>query len=128
MPSPSASESGTLMPPSAGMKPRKVVPSGGSPLTLNSNAMLPTEGYERGEVPTLLLKLPQVALGAEGVFLLAAGILLLRRPKEVWLPLAGYVAEAFIETLHRGGPCRTSSPARRCRNPACTSETQVRSS
>src|SRR5918997_5527553 len=37
MPSPSGSVSGTLIPPSAGIKPSNVVPSGGSPLTVPSN-------------------------------------------------------------------------------------------
>src|SRR5829696_4187070 len=37
MPSPSGSVSGTLIPPSAGIKPSNDVPSGGSPLTVTSN-------------------------------------------------------------------------------------------
>src|SRR5918998_611231 len=37
MPSPSGSVSGTLIPPSAGIKPSNAVPSGGSPLTVTSN-------------------------------------------------------------------------------------------
>src|SRR5918993_4329776 len=52
MPSPSGSVSGTLIPPSAGIKPSNVVPSGGSPLTATSNesVTVSTAGGVSGEV------------------------------------------------------------------------------
>src|ERR671910_977387 len=53
MPSSSGSVSGTLIPPSAGIKPSNVVPSGGSPLTVTSNESVTVStagGVSAGEV------------------------------------------------------------------------------
>src|SRR5919112_5128537 len=54
MPSPSGSVSGTLIPPSAGIKPSNVVPSGGSPLTVTSNESVTVStagGVSAGSAP-----------------------------------------------------------------------------